>query len=146
MAARYGAPAITIRRTGDTAATIRTTTRTSPATDTPRGTTRERAGTDAVRPCMGRTAAPAWALATIREPGPTRAAPSRTVRAAPAASRRPTTHAPEPTPRRVRDPMSTAAGARPRSSAATTGRKPTATPTGRPARRRARSEPMTAAR
>ena len=92
-----------------------------------------------------RTAAPASARATTRAPAPTRAARRRTVRTARAASRRRTTRAPAPTRRRGRARTSTAAGARPRCSAATTGRRPIATPTGRPATRRARSGPTKAA-
>ena len=84
------------------------------------------------RASTDRTAAPASARATTRAPAPTRAAPRRTARTARAAWRRRTTRAPAPTRRRGRDRTSTAAGDRPPCSAATTGPRPIATPTGRP--------------
>ena len=118
--------------------------RTSPPTATPPGTTRGPAPTDAARASTVRTAAPASARATTRAPAPMRAARRPTVRTARAAWRRPTTRAPAPTRRRARARTSTAAGDRPRCSAATTGPRPIATPTTAPATRRARFRPTRA--
>jgi hypothetical protein len=83
-------------------------------------------------------AAPELAPATTRAPARMRVAQRPTVRTARAAWRRRITRAPAPTPRRGRDRTSTAAGDRPPCNAATTGRRPTATPTTAPAIRRGR--------
>ena len=89
----------------------------------------DRRATDAAPASTVRTAAPASAPATTRAPAPTHAAPPPTDLTARAASRTPTTRAPAPMPQRGRARTSTAAGARPPCSAATTGPRPTATRT-----------------
>src|SRR5580765_2551239 len=112
-----------------TAGTILIITGTSRPTGTRPGTNRGPAPTDEAPASTDSMAAPASARATTRGPVLTRAARRPTVPTARAASRRPTTRAPAPTRRRGRDRTSTAAGDRPASSAATTGRRPTVIPT-----------------
>ena len=131
---------------GDTAGTILITTGTSRPTGIPPGTTRGPARTDAVRACTDPTAAPEWVRVTTRAPEPTRAARRHTARTARAVWRRRTTPAPVPTPRPGKGRTSTAAGAPPPCSAATTGPRRIAIPTGRPAPRRAPSGRMRAVR
>ena len=85
---------------------------------------------------MVRTEARASARVTTLAPERTRVARPRMGRTVPAASLRRTTPALEPTPRPDRDRTCTEAGDRPPSNAATTGRRPIATPTTGPATRR----------
>src|SRR6187200_2595475 len=121
MAAWSGALVITIRRTGGTAVITRTTILTSRPTDTRHGTTHGRARTDVTPAYMVHTAAPASAPAITHGLEPMRAARPHMVLMVRAASPKPTTRELELTPRRARGPTSTAAGARHRCSAATTG-------------------------